>query len=181
MSPPVQALSYQMMADADLLQQAGGVAVFDVLKVVPPRPGDTETRYLLGWRRGIAGPMGSGFEWLALPGADASDDWLHVDGIPTLEPGQQWLLFYQRRADGVLQPLQLTLGMFLRQDDGNGASYWRTVDVDGEGMRKGGRPEFAGGRDADYLELSVYVIGDERVGNRDAGHGHAEQAVRVRG
>jgi len=152
MAPPAQALSYQMMADQDLLQQAGGVAVFDVIKVAPPRPGDTETRYLLGWRRGISGPMGSGFEWLALPGADASDDWLHVEGIPKLEPGQQWLLFYQRRADGVLQPTQLTLGMFLRRDDGHDASYWRTVDVDREGMLKSVNDAYARGRDADAFE-----------------------------
>ena len=128
---PALALSYRMMSDAALLQQAEGVALFEVVHVAAARAGDVETRYLLRWQRGIAGAPAFGYEWLVLPGAEGPGVRRHYDGIPALRTGEQWLLFHRRRADGALQPVQLTLGLFRRFAVGDGAAaYLRTVDLE---------------------------------------------------
>lgn len=150
-SPAVSALSYEMPRDEQLLEQADGVAVFEVLQVAPAAPGDTETRYLVSWRRGIAGQATFGYEWLALPGAESGSHLYQVDGIPKLSRGEQWLLFYKRRVDGTLQPLHLTLGMFLLRADADRAVYWRTVDLEAGPTLKT-NAEFAAPRDAKGFE-----------------------------
>jgi hypothetical protein len=86
--------------------------------------------------------------------------------VPTLQRGEEWLLFYQRRADGVLQPLQLTLGMFLRRPDGEGATYWRTVDVDPGPIAKT-HARFAGPRDAARFEHWLRERAQGRAANED--------------
>jgi hypothetical protein len=147
------ALSYRMMTDHALLQQAQGVALFEVVHVDAVQPGDSETRYLLRWQRGIAGNAAFAYEWLVLPGAESTSHQYFIDGIPLLRTGEQWLLFFARRADGVLQPVQLTLGMFRRFDASDGvASYLRTVDV--APAKGSGDPNaaFASRRDAQGFE-----------------------------
>jgi hypothetical protein len=150
---PTFALSYRMMTDEALLQQAQGVALFEVVHVDAVQHGDTETRYLLKWQRGVAGSAAFAYEWLALPGAESASHQHFIDGIPLLRTGEQWLLFFARRADGVLQPVQLTLGMFRRYDASDGvASYLRTVDI---APAKGGsdpNAAFASRRDARGFE-----------------------------
>jgi hypothetical protein len=150
---PTFALSYRMMTDEALLQQAQGVALFEVVHVDAVQHGDTETRYLLKWQRGVAGSAAFAYEWLALPGAESASHQHFIDGIPLLRTGEQWLLFFARRADGVLQPVQLTLGLFRRYDASDGiASYLRTVDV---AHGKGGsdpNAAFAARRDAQGFE-----------------------------
>jgi hypothetical protein len=150
---PALALSYRMMTDDALLQQAQGVALFEVVFVETVQHGDIETRYLLRWQRGLAGNAAFAYEWLAMPGAESASHQYHIDGIPLLRVGEQWLLFFARRADGVLQPVQLTLGMFRRFDAGDGVpSYLRTVDV---GHAKGSsdpHAAFASRRDAQGFE-----------------------------
>jgi hypothetical protein len=150
---PALALSYRMMTDDALLQQAQGVALFEVVHVDIVQHGDNETRYLLRWQRGLAGNAAFAYEWLALPGAESASHQHHIDGIPLLRVGEQWLLFFARRADGVLQPVQLTLGMFRRFDASDGVpSYLRTVDV---GHAKGSsdpHAAFASRRDAQGFE-----------------------------
>jgi hypothetical protein len=106
------ALSYRMMTDGAHLQQAQGPALFEVVHVDAVQPGDTETRYLLRCERGVAGSTAFAYEWLALPGAESASHQHFINGIPLLRSGEQWLLFFARRNDGVLQPVQLTLGMF---------------------------------------------------------------------
>jgi hypothetical protein len=160
-SAPVLALSYQMMDDADLLAQARGAALFEVVQVAKAAPGDSQTRYLLAWQRGFAGQPAHAYEWLALPGAESETHQHIVDGVPQLEVGQQWLLFYARRADGVLQPVQLTLGLFRRLPNADGDIYLRTVDLhhsgdehsgDEHGIDKLHNARFAAPRDAAGFE-----------------------------
>ena len=149
---PAFALSYRMLGDDSLLAQAQGVALFEVVHVAPAVDGDEETRYLVAWRQGYAGAPTFGYEWLVLPGAE-SDRHAHiVDGVPRLAVGEQWLLFHARRADGALQPVQLTLGMFRRFADPTGDLYARTVDVDDEGLQKSAADGWIGLRDAAGFE-----------------------------
>jgi hypothetical protein len=149
---PVWALSYQMMDDADLLAQARGAALFEVVQVATAAPGDSETRYLVAWRQGFAGQPTHAYEWLVLPGAESDAHQYIVDGVPQLAVGEQWLLLYDRRADGVLQPVQLTLGLFRRLPDDGGDVYLRTVDLhhaaDEHGAGKLRNARFAAPRDA---------------------------------
>jgi hypothetical protein len=163
LATPAQALSYRMMDDEALLAQAQGAAVFEVVHVADPQPGDRETRYLLAFRRGLTGQATFAFEWLALPGAQTAADQYHVEGVPRLAVGEQWLLFHARRADGVLQPVQLTLGMFKQVPNGSAAAYLRTVDLDPP-TSKDANARFAAPRDADAFERWIATPAAARPG-----------------
>lgn len=130
------AYSYVMMQDADLFDTAEGVATARVERVWPAGDGDRETRYELRILKAIAGPRLAAREALVLPGTfDAPNLNFVVDGVPQIAPGTTVLLFYLRRADGVLQSLQLSLGLFARLETPHGAYYVRHL----EGQREFGK------------------------------------------
>jgi uncharacterized repeat protein (TIGR01451 family) len=124
------ALSYVMMKDGDLLAQSEGVASFEVIRSLPTSPGQVETRYLLRRTAVIAGNSVGHLEHLVLPGIADPDrgEFLVFPGVPTLQPGQKILVFHSRRRDGVLQSLQLTLGLFFEIETDKQSYYVRTLD-----------------------------------------------------
>ena len=123
------ALTYVMMKDSDLLQQATGVATFEVVGIQPPLPTDTETRYRVVAKQHLAGQRADKDSILMLPGVRHSK-WseIIVAGIPQLEPGQKVLLFYQLRDAKTLGALHLTLGMFFESKVGADTYYVRALD-----------------------------------------------------
>lgn len=166
---PLQAYSYVMVSDADLFEQADGVLRATVVAVQPAASGDRETRYRLQIDEALAGPPLQGTIWLALPGSHAARGWnLHIPGIPRLQSGGRLLVFYHQRADGVLQPQQLMLGLFARLIGGDQrALYWRPLAGGRELADKapGDRSRFHQARDAEAFErwLRDRAGGDRRA------------------
>ncbi len=113
----VSAYSYVMMQDAELFDGAEGVVKARVERVLPAADGDLETRYELSVVEVLAGPSLQTIQSLALPGTfNAPHHNFIVEGVPQLAAGATVLLFHVRRADGALQPYQLSLGLFGREE-----------------------------------------------------------------
>ena len=117
--------SYSLPTDEALLQQSEGVLVADVLGHIPARDGELETRYRLRVIDRLAGPKRASEVELVLPGTfDAPSLNFIVPGVPQLVPGGRVLVFYAVRADGRLQPQQLSLGLFGKVRADNGSAYY---------------------------------------------------------
>lgn len=150
-----RALSYVMMKDVDLLRQADGVATFEVESRLPAAKGGSETRYRLVQGRVLNGDPVSTSEVLALPGIlRAADEVVLVPGVPELQAGQRLLVFFERGEDGLLRPMQLTLGLFFEVRDGSDAYYLRNIDLASD-AGKGRNAEFHRLRSAHAFELAL--------------------------
>lgn len=126
---PARAHSYIMMTDDELLSESQGVITAIIDQRLPARDGDTETRYSLSVFDALSGAKGFSNAVMAIPGTfDAPDINMVVPGMPKFEPGQEVLLFYSKRADGVLQPQQLTIGLFVRAESNRGDVYVRALE-----------------------------------------------------
>lgn len=144
------ALSYLMMQDETLFEQAEGVALFEVTSVAAS-PEHGETRYGLRPLDRLSGKALARSETLVLPGYVAKDEQLVFDGVPFLGEGQRVLLFHSRRADGDLQAMQLTLGMFFPVDTKRGTVYLRQLDGSND-LSAGKNARYAQPRDARGFE-----------------------------
>ncbi len=114
---PLWAMSYVQMTDADLLAQADGAveatvmgapqAVFDAAGV------RVAARYALDVTDNLGRPIAA-TTTVEIPGwqQGAGAAW-QVPGIVQLAEGDRLVLVYDRRADGVLLPLHLNLGVFV--------------------------------------------------------------------
>ncbi|HET9049361.1 MAG TPA: hypothetical protein VFN29_10425 [Chiayiivirga sp.] len=123
------AISYVMMEDADLFDQSQGVVVANVIRALPVRDGDLETRYLLEIRERVAGSVIKPRQILALPGTfNAPSINAIVPGVPQLVEGRNILLFYSRGKDGGLRPQQLLLGLFGELRTASGSVWVRALD-----------------------------------------------------
>lgn len=119
------AYSYVMMEDADLFDGADGVVKARVERVLPAADGDMETRYQVSVIEVLAGPSLDTSQSLALPGTfNAPRQNFIVEGVPQLAEGATVLLFHVRRADGALQPFQLSLGLFGREEATAGRGHY---------------------------------------------------------
>jgi hypothetical protein len=126
----VSAYSYRMMSDEALFDGADGVLTARVERSQRASDGDFETRYELSVLATLAGASLAPRQVLTLPGTfDAPRLNLAVDGVPRLRPGAQILLFYTRRDDGVLQPTQLSLGLFGRELLAGAGYYVRPLEA----------------------------------------------------
>lgn len=120
-----RAFSYVMPSDETLLQQSEGIARLRVLQALPAADGDLETRYRVQPIEVLKGENLAAVVELALPGTfDAPNANFVVAGVPRLLPGGELLLFFGRRADGILQAQQLSLGVFGRIRADNGIEYY---------------------------------------------------------
>jgi hypothetical protein len=107
------ALTYVMMTDERLLQQAEGVSRVTVLEILPSRDGDRETLYRVRVDHVLVGRSQGAETLMALPGTfNAPNLNLVIEGVPQLLENQTYLVFHSRRADGVLLAQQLSLGVF---------------------------------------------------------------------
>lgn len=162
---PADALSYVMMSDEALFDQAEGVALFEVIAAEASVKRE-ETRYTVRTLNRFAGPALASTETLVLPGYVGKHTRMVLDGVPFLSPGQRVMLFHARRDDGVLQAMQLTLGMFFPvTDKRHGELYLRYLDAGGNlGAAKNAR--YAAPRDARAFEA---WISRRDAGAQDAG------------
>ncbi|MCK7594493.1 hypothetical protein [Pseudomarimonas salicorniae] len=129
-SGPAAALSYVMMADEDLFDEAEGVARVTVVSRLPLAGGDRETRYLLTVNQVLSGPKTAATEILALPGTRLEEGGgYYVPGVPGLREGTTLLLFYSRAEDGSLRAQQLSMGLFGREQTAKGQFYVRYLEM----------------------------------------------------
>lgn len=150
------ALSYIMMRDADLFDQSEGVLTATVIRRLPAQDGDLETIYELSVDSVLAGPKLGKRRTLALPGTvDAPNLNMLVHGIPVLAEGAELLLFYGRRPDGTLQPIQLTLGLFGKQASSRGDVYVRHLEKSGDLSKIAERDRYHALRDVPGFERWV--------------------------
>lgn len=123
---PVWAMSYVQMKDADLIAQADGALEATVIGAPQPvfDAGGVRiaSRYVLDVTDGMGRPAASR-EVVEIPGWQGTDQasW-QVPGIVRLQAGDNIVLVYDQRADGVLLPMHLNLGVFVEQGT-TGAEY----------------------------------------------------------
>ncbi len=116
--PAIQATSFVMMSDEDLVDQADAIAVVQVSGLQPPTlAGRLETLYnarVLRWvKNGAARPEIA----FAVPGGVRPDgSGLRIDAAPRFAVGQQAILFLKSRIDGTFSILHMMLGAFQRHD-----------------------------------------------------------------
>lgn len=127
------ASSYVMMRDQDLAAQSQGVLKARVIGATSARG---ETLYTLDQIQHLKGdPNINQREVLVLPGGFTSSPgpvstaaFVSIPGMSQLAPFEEILVFYHRRADGVIAPTQLQLGLFRRVNlDSNRHAYVRDV------------------------------------------------------
>jgi hypothetical protein len=133
-SVPASAYSYVMMQDAALVDQAEGIVQATVvdepgmLSRTPKGP-MVETSYRLSIASVLKGPRDFASATMVIPGAlPSAKRGLAIYGMPRLHQGDRVLLFYVRREDGRLLPLQLLLGLFIETKVGQKAVYVRALD-----------------------------------------------------
>lgn len=150
---PVAAYSYVMLDDEALFTQSEGVARVQVIGVEPAAGGALETRYRVRVADVLAGAALGATEWLALPGTHGAPggDWV-VPGVPHLRAGDRLLLFHLRRADGLLQPVQLALGLFGEVRSATGRYYMRALQGSREFDPWPGSARLHAAREADAFE-----------------------------
>ena len=153
LSHPLNAMSYVMMKDQDLRFQSSSVLT---ATVASSRSEAGETFYELNNVSYLRGQVATGKELLVLPGAFAelsaikAGSIAQVTGMPKLPIGQKLMLFAVRRADGMIQPMQLLLGLFLEKQEASLRWYDRAL---GESeMLKTDNAQFASLRDASAFE-----------------------------
>jgi hypothetical protein len=147
------AYSYVMMEDADLFDQAEGVARVSIAKALPVADGDRQTRYLVTVQSVIAGPRLDRTEVLVMPGTfDAPNRNVVIHGVPRLNPGGTLLLFYTRAEDGTLRAQQLTMGLFAREQTSKGQVYVRYLEMSGDRSKDLQRRQYHAPRDPDAFE-----------------------------
>ncbi len=147
------ALSYVMMRDSDLLSESQGVVTATIIDRRPAKDGERETRYKVRITGVLAGAAISEERWMVLPGTfDAPTINWQVFGVPNLKLGSELLLFYSARADGVLQPQQLTLGLFAKTEIGDESVYVRYLERPGDFSKDAGTRHYHFPREAKSFE-----------------------------
>jgi hypothetical protein len=127
------ALSYVMMRDETLVDDAERVLRLEVVGIEPGPNPNTETRYRVRGLPAMPALAAGDEEILLLPGMDPSASFGELAfGVPRLSAGQRLLVFAVRRDDGVLQPLQLTLGLFFEFSVDGQRYYGRALDPEGD-------------------------------------------------
>ena len=160
------AYSYVMMEDAELFEQAEGVIVARVEHRRPAQDGDGETRYELRVLKVLAGPKLDDRQTLALPGTiDAPSVNVVIPGVPALNEGATILLFHDRRRDGVLQAMQLSLGVFGQVETTDGTFYVRQLEGSRDFSKSDRRQRYHAPRAASSFErwLADRARGIERA------------------
>jgi len=126
---PAFALSYVMMTDEDLFDQAAGVIRAKVLRELPANDGDSQTRYVLHVDSILAGNFLPSKQVLSLPGTfTAPTTNAVIPGIPRIVEGSTIVLFYGRAANGELRALHLSLGLFGLEASADGGQYVRSME-----------------------------------------------------
>lgn len=127
-----QAISFQMMTDHALAEQAEGAARVRVIERVPAKDGDQYTAYVVEVFDHLYGEQASIYDTLILPGTfDAPNLNMMIPGVPKLESGQVLLLFYNRNQNGALTATELNLGIFFELNQGGQRIYTRMTSVAG--------------------------------------------------
>jgi hypothetical protein len=149
-----EALSYVMMADDDLLAGSPLLIKATVTGELSAESGlaGIETPYMLEVSEQLKGSALPRAVRLALPGGELkSGIGSVVYGIPKLKAGDTILLFAERRADGTLQAVQSTLGLFFEVVRGGERFYVRALDENSD-MRTGFNGKYHAARDAENFE-----------------------------
>ena len=129
-SMPAWSLSYVMMNDRDLLSTSPLLVRAEVAQALGARsgPAGIESVYQLRIQEQMKGASLPETVELVLPGGTLDSGIGEVSyGIPTLQAGQNLLLFAQRRDDGRLQAMQLTMGIFFRLQQESLSYYERAL------------------------------------------------------
>jgi hypothetical protein len=165
----VSALSYVMMRDSELFDDAKGAVRATVIERLPTADGDFETHYLIRVDEVLAGPNLGQKQRLALPGTFAAPSRnVRIDGVPALGEGTELLLFYRpRERDGVLQPQQLTLGLFARTPSENGDVYVRYLARIDDHAKSDDRLRYHAPRAATGFEQWIRDRGQKRLREPD--------------
>ena len=150
---PAVAMSYLMMRDEPLVDQAHGIVVAEVVQVEPATLAfQNETVYLLAIERSLSPRRTRAYERMALPGSPPDTlAGYRPFGVPRLEPGDRLLVPFERRLDGTIVPLQLTLGLFFERVVEGRAYYMRVLEPAGD-LGKGRNGAFHAARDATRFE-----------------------------
>lgn len=152
-SASVDAITYVMPTDAALIDQADGVVVVEVLGEVPSPLAD-QSVFAVRTQRTLSNLPAGAYERLMVPASGArSGVGTWTPGAARIEPGQQVLVAFERRADGILLPMHLSLGVFHRVGDGNDAWYVRDLDTNGDLAKRNGEYHLA--RDAARFEAWI--------------------------
>jgi hypothetical protein len=147
-----RALSFVMTTDETLLDQAGIVMTGLIKGTAPHDAANHETRYLLQVDRTLKGKLDGGIVELAVLGGDpAAAFGSRIDGMPRLASGDRVLVFAQRRPDGMLAPVHLSLGLFVEAYSRGFRYYVRSIDQHGDAA-PGINREFYLPRAADRFE-----------------------------
>jgi len=155
------AYSYVMMGDEALFDGAQGVVKAQVAGVLPVADGDIETYYALRIVQTLAGAPVAEDEVLAMPGTFAAPGVDFVaPGVPRLQPGSTVVLFHHRRADGVLQASQLSLGLFVEARSAAGRYYLRSLQGSREFGARSDLQRFHAPRDAAAFEHWLIARGE---------------------
>jgi len=166
---PARAMTYVQMTDADLVAQADGAVVATV--VAEPKPVldangvRVAANYVLAVEENLGG-LASVHQSMELPGwhGQGAPAW-HVPGVVALQAGDRIVLLYERRADGVLLPLQLNLGVFVERGVGSERILERALEnaVD---MGAGTNRQYGAARDSERFKRYLrarFVGGDPPV------------------
>jgi hypothetical protein len=148
------ALSYVMMADGDLLATSPLLITARVTGQLSAEsgPAGIETPYTLEISKQLKGPALPRPVRLVLPGGQLkSGIGRAVYGIPKLKAGDAILLFAEQRADGALQAVQSTLGLFFEVMREGERFYVRSLDGSSD-MRAGFNGKYHAARDAARFE-----------------------------
>jgi hypothetical protein len=110
---PAWATSYVPMSDEVLVDSAPMIAVVEVLETETGTSRRAVTDASVRVVRTLKGLLPSGRFVVRVPGGlDAQGRRLHVEGAPSLQPGERAILFLSPRPDGTFGIYQLFLGAF---------------------------------------------------------------------
>ncbi|HKH47979.1 MAG TPA: matrixin family metalloprotease [Thermoanaerobaculia bacterium] len=126
---PVRATSYVPMTDEALVDSAPLIAVVEVLSTETGRDGRPVTDSSVRVVRALKGLLPQGRFIVRVPGGVGADGRrLHIEGAPSLKPGERALLFLSPRRDGTFGVYQLFLGSFHEVSAGNRRLALRRLD-----------------------------------------------------
>lgn len=155
----VLGFSYVMPADADLVDAADAVVVAVVAGPPTAVAGGRipKIAYPLHVERRLAGVSGYSLQ-LVLPGT-TDPRASHIPGVPRLQAGERVLVAYNRRDDGRVAPVHLSLGLFHERTAASGERAYIRAIGDAGNQQKSHNAKYAAPRHAAAFEQWIAARG----------------------